>query len=96
MAANTQAMARMEAVRAARWDTSSYPPVDQLMATNFPPIVVDLNPSSSDATNVQATITTQILPITPQLRQIRVDCVWLFQGNEIITNTIQSDRAPDQ
>ena len=96
MAANGAALERMEQLRAARWDTSTYPPVDQLAATNFPNMVVTLD--KTEANPIQGTIKTTITQIsdTPPLRKIRVDCVWLFRGNEVVTNTIESCRAPNQ
>ena len=96
--ANAQANARMEQVRAARWDTSSYPAVDQLVSTNFPDLAVTLDKVTSGPEATSATVKTTILPIstTPPLRRIRVDCIWLFQGTELITNTIETCRSPDQ
>jgi type II secretory pathway pseudopilin PulG len=97
MAANVQASQRMEEVRAARWDPGSFPPVNQLTATNFPNEVVNLNTSGSDPTVVPATIVTSISQIStnPPLMLIEVDCVWNYEGTQVITNTIETCRAPD-
>jgi type II secretory pathway pseudopilin PulG len=98
MAANGQALAGIEATRSAQWDTSNYPVVDQLVATNFPAKVVTLNQSGTDTNLILATVTTDISQIstTPPLRRIYVECVWQFKGGEWVTNTIETIRAPDQ
>jgi hypothetical protein len=97
MAANGQAQQRMEAVRAAVWNTG-YPPVDQLTPTNFPDQVVNLdNKTAADQTPTTATIKTTITQIStnPPLMEIHVDCIWNFQGTEVITNSIETCRAPN-
>lgn len=98
LAASARAMERIEEARSAKWDTSSWPAVDQLVATNFPDKVVTLDLSGSGAGARSATIRTEISPIsvTPPLKRIRVDCIWKFRGAEVITNTIETCRAPDQ
>ena len=104
MAANARAMERIEETRSAVWDTSSYPVVGQLVTNNFPVetnVILDLTGSGS-ATNL-ATITTDISQILPSaaspssapVRRIHVDCIWEFKG-ELITNSIETCRAPDQ
>ena len=98
MAANGQAMQRLEEARSARWDTSSYPAVDELVATNFPDKLVTLDLSGNRAAVTRATIRTEITQLsdTPPLRKIRVDCIWSVKGDELVTNTIETCRAPDQ
>ena len=59
-AANARAQERMEEVRSAIWNTG-YPPVDQLVATNFPPLVVNLDKSGPDPALVMATVKTTIV-----------------------------------
>jgi len=98
LAANNQASEYMERMRSAEWDTSSFPTVDQLTTTNFTNQVVSLE-LSANGTNI--TYATNIPTITtissnPPLRLIRVDCVWVYQGRELITNTIETCRAPNQ
>jgi type II secretory pathway pseudopilin PulG len=97
-AANARAMERIEETRSARWDTSSWPVVDQLVATNFPDKVVSLDMPGSGSGGTSATIMTEIsqISLTPPVRRIRVDCIWQFRGAELITNTIETLRAPDQ
>jgi type II secretory pathway pseudopilin PulG len=98
MAANGRALARLEETRNAQWDTSSYPAVDQLVATNFPDETVTLNKSGSDPDVVSALVKTDISQIStnPSFKRVRVDCIWQFKGDETITNTIETIRAPDQ
>jgi Tfp pilus assembly protein PilV len=101
LAANAQASQLMEQMRSATWDISSYPVIDQLTVTNFSNEVVVLE-SSGIGTNafniVYATNIPQIstISVTPPLRRIRVDCVWNYRGYELMTNTIETCRAPDQ
>ena len=98
MAANGQVMERIEEARSARWDTSSFPVVDQLVATNFPDKTVALQTTGTGLPTISATIKTEIsdLSLTPPVRRIRVDCIWLFKGVQPVTNTIETCRAPDQ
>jgi type II secretory pathway pseudopilin PulG len=97
LAANSRAMERLEATRAAKWDTSSWPRVDQLVTTNFPPQVVLLDLSGSGDRSTYGTNVIQISDISanPPLRRIRVDCTWRFNATRLFTNTIETCRAPD-
>ncbi len=96
--ASARAMERIEEARSAKWDTSAWPVVDQLVATNFPDEVVSLDMPGSGSGGTSATIQTTISQISsnPPIRDIRVDCIWQFRGTELITNTIETIRAPDQ
>ena len=98
LVANARAMERIEETRSAKWDTASFPPVDILVATNFPSKSVTLDLSGSGVGVINATLNTVITQIstTPPLKRIRVDCIWTFKGVETITNTIETCRAPDQ
>ena len=98
LAANAEAMARIEEIRSATWDTASWPNVDDLVVTNFPNEVVVLDHSGSGSGIVYATNITQISQISanPPLRRVRVDCIWSFKGSQLFTNTIETCRAPDQ
>ena len=97
-AANAQALERLEQTRSAQWDTSSYPVVDQLVATNFPDVTVTLDLPGTNAAGTSATIKTTIAQILtwPPIRRIHVDCIWQFRGAEWITNSIETCRAPSQ
>ena len=98
LAADARAMARLEQTRCAKWDTSSWPPVDQLVATNFPDQVVTLDVSGSSVGTTPAKVSTQISQIStnPPVKRVHVDCIWEFRGMELITNSIETFRAPDQ
>jgi prepilin-type N-terminal cleavage/methylation domain-containing protein len=97
-AANARAMQRIEEIRSAQWDTSIWPAVNQLVATNFPDQVVSLDMPGSGSGGTSATIQTTIsqISLSPPIMGIRVDCIWQFRGVEWITNTIETLRAPDQ
>jgi type II secretory pathway pseudopilin PulG len=96
--ANAKAMQRIEETRSATWDTSSYPVTNQLVAANFPDEAVTLDLPGTNAGGTSATIQTYIsqISINPPLAKIHVDCIWQFQGAELITNSIETIRSPDQ
>ena len=98
MAANARAMERLEQTRCALWNTSTYPVTDQLAATNFPTEVVTLDLSGAGTGVTYGTNYTVISQVStsPQVRRIRVDCVWQFRNGQIFTNSIETCRAPDQ
>jgi type II secretory pathway pseudopilin PulG len=97
LAATTRASERLEETRAARWDVASFPVVDQLQASNFAQNFVVLDMSGSGTNVTWATNTTSIYTVStdPPLRGIRVDCVWRFRGQQWVTNTVETVRAPD-
>ena len=100
LAANTRALERLEDTHGAIWNVSGWPVVDQLVATNFPPKVVIIHLAAQGAGITYGTNYTTITQVSlaPQLRRIRVDCVWRFQGRQsstLITNTVETLRGPD-
>jgi type II secretory pathway pseudopilin PulG len=100
LAANTRALERLEDTHAAIWNISGWPVVDQLVATNFPTkvVVLDLSGQGPGVTyGTNYTTITQV-SVSPQLRRVRVDCVWRFQNRQfsgLLTNTVESLRGPD-
>ncbi|MDB6108439.1 MAG: hypothetical protein JWR69_189 [Pedosphaera sp.] len=98
LAANARALERVEQMRSAKWDTASYPMVDQMVSTNFSNTVVTLDLSGSGNGVTLATNFVQIsqMSTNPALKRIRVDCVWQFNGSRLVTNTVETCRAPDQ
>ena len=98
LAANSLALQRVEQARAAKWDLSANPPVDSLVATNFPVVVEILDIPISGTNVVYATNVTTITTLStqPALKMIRVDCSWKFIKNRVFTNTIITYRAKDQ
>jgi hypothetical protein len=98
LAAGAKALERVEQVRCAKWDLSSWPAVDQLVASNFTTEVVALGSSGAANAMVYGTnfIVISQISANPPLKRIRVDCVWNFRGLQLVTNTIETCRAPDQ
>jgi prepilin-type N-terminal cleavage/methylation domain-containing protein len=96
-AANAKALERLEQTRGAIWDTSSYPVVDQLVASNFPDETVTLDMPGTNAIGTTATIQTTIAQISasPLIRSVHVDCIWQFRGSELITTSVETIRAPN-
>ncbi|HZR18365.1 MAG TPA: hypothetical protein VFE51_13815 [Verrucomicrobiae bacterium] len=98
LAATQRALERIEQARSAKWDLSSWPAVDQLVASNFPNEVVILDlvgPNNVAVCGTNFTLISQI-STNPPLKRVRVDCVWRFKGVQLLTNTIETCRAPDQ
>ena len=98
LAASAKAMERLEEARAAKWDISAFPAIDELTATNFPDKLVVLDLSGYGPGVTYATNRVQISQIStnPSLKRIHVDCVWTFKSSQLFTNSIESYRAPDQ
>ncbi len=97
LAAQCQALERLEQIRAAKWDPNADPPVDQMVATNFPVVIKVLDIPRKDlkvfATNI-TTITT--ISASPPLRMMRVDCIWPWLNKKVYTNSVMTYRGPDQ
>jgi prepilin-type N-terminal cleavage/methylation domain-containing protein len=98
LAAESLAMQRIEQCRAAKWDTRSFPPVDQLTASNFPVVTkqMDLPTVSTNASFATIYTTISTVSANPPLRMMQADCVWQFTGRGWFTNTVVTYRAPDQ
>lgn len=98
LAAHALALQRIEQCRAAKWDTRSSPPVDQLIPANFPVVTEQLNLPEAGTNATWATLYTTISNISssPPLRMIQADCVWQFTDGRSFTNTVVTYRAPDQ
>jgi hypothetical protein len=97
MAASSRAMERIEETRSAIWAPNRADPKDELAATNFPDKTVILDLSGLGSASTSAVLKTDIsqISLSPQVRRIRVDCIWQFKG-AAITNSIETCRAPDQ
>ncbi|MGZ8900375.1 MAG: type IV pilus modification PilV family protein [Limisphaerales bacterium] len=98
LAANSLAIQCMEQARAAKWDPMAFPPVDELVATNFPLRVEVLDIPTSGSNLAYATNVTSIATVSasPPLKQIRVECTWSFVNGKVFTNTMVTYRAADQ
>jgi hypothetical protein len=100
LAANTRALERLEDTHGAIWNVSGWPVVDQLVATNFSAKVVILDLAGQGAGITYGTNYTTIAQVSlaPQLRRIRVDCIWQFRSglsSTLFTNTVETLRGPD-
>src|SRR5260370_1220531 len=80
LAAQSQALQRMEQVRAAQWDPLHFPAVDEVQQTNFPTVVDVLDTPTANGNITYVTNRTFITPImtTPPLRMITVESSWRF------------------
>lgn len=97
LAASAKAMERLEQTRVAQWNTFLWPPVDQLVTSNFPNQIVTLDLSGAGVGVTMATNITEIfqIPASPPLKRIHVDCIWRFKGGKPITNSVETCRSPD-
>jgi hypothetical protein len=97
LAAESLALQRIEQARSCKWDPEASPPLDQLVASNFPPEVNILDIPVSGTNIVYATNFTTITDISsePPLKAVVVQCVWNFKGRRNYTNTVVTYRAPD-
>src|SRR5438093_2312579 len=99
LAAQSLANQRLEQTRAAKWDPRASPPVDEVIANNFPTVPTNILDMPVSGTNMAyATNFTTISDVTNggyPLKLIRVDCVWSFR-ERVFSNTIATYRAPDQ
>jgi prepilin-type N-terminal cleavage/methylation domain-containing protein len=98
LAAGAKAMERIEQTRSAKWDISKWPQVDQLDVSNFPNEIVVLDENAAGNGITYGTNITQISQISqqPPLKMVHVDCVWNFKGIQLLTNSVETCRAPDQ
>jgi Tfp pilus assembly protein PilV len=96
LAAQAQALERLEQIRAAKWDPYADPPVDQIWTTNFPAVVRVLDVPSRSAERWATNFTTvQVISTTPALKAVRIATVWGANG-KLYTNSITTYRGPDQ
>lgn len=97
-AADVAAQARMEQTRAAKWDTTANPIIDELVSSNFPP-GIDLLNVPIVGNGVYGTNRTTITTVStdPPLRMVQVDCIWSDPTRKrIFTNSVTTYRSPDQ
>lgn len=96
-AAQSLAWQRIEQTRAAKWDTQSWPPVDQVVESNFPPVVelVDVPFRGTNYLFATTYLTINTISTNPPLRLIVADVVWSFKGR-LYTNSALTYRAPDK
>jgi len=97
LAAQSYALQGLEQVRSAKWDLWANPVVDVIPApTNFTQTDIMDIPVSGAPYYVTNHITLTQISTSPQLRQVRSDCVWTFPlTKKVFTNTVITYRAPD-
>jgi type II secretory pathway pseudopilin PulG len=101
LAAESLAMQGIEQARSAKWDPQAWPVVDDLGVTNYTQIEkldIPLSGSPVYATNY---ISVSTISTSPQIRQLRADCVWVLVSRHHgasgpFTNTAVTLRASDQ
>jgi Tfp pilus assembly protein PilV len=97
LAAQCQALERLEQVRATKWDPNADPVVDQMVNTNFPVLVKILDIPRKNVTVYATNYTTiTLISANPPLKMMRVDCVWSWMNKRTQTNTVMTYRGPDQ
>ncbi len=98
LAGNSMAVQGLEQVRAAKWDPVAYPPVDNVVNSNFPVRVEVLDIPVTKSNIVYATNRFYISTVStaPPLKLIRVECTWKFHRKGLYTNVACTYRAPDQ
>jgi prepilin-type N-terminal cleavage/methylation domain-containing protein len=97
LAAQNYALQGLEQVRSAKWDLWANPIIDVMPApTNFTQTdIMDIPVSGAPYYVTNYIYLTQI-STSPQLRQVRSDCVWVFPlTKKLFTNTVITYRAPD-
>ena len=95
-AAQSLASQGVEQARAAKWDPQAWPVVDELPPTNFATVEPLDIPRSGQPVYATNYIAITDVSTNPPLRQIRVDCAWMFAARRPFTNTMITFRAPDQ
>lgn len=96
-AAQNLAMQRLNQTRAAKWDNSANPPIDQLKSANFPPFQQRLEIPETRSGSVIASVKTTISTIStaPPMRLVQVDCTWELGESKTFTNSVVAIRSPD-
>ena len=96
LAAESLASQGVEQVRSAKWDPGAWPLIDELPPTNFATIETLDVPMSGTPVYATNGISISNVSSNPPIRQIRVDCAWMFVKRGPFTNTMITFRAPDQ
>lgn len=101
LAAESLAMQGIEQARSAKWDPQAWPVVDDLGVTNYTQVEKLDVPISSSPVYATNYISVSTISTSPQIRQLRADCVWVLAsryhgGSGPFTNTAVTLRASDQ
>ncbi|HPC62252.1 MAG TPA: prepilin-type N-terminal cleavage/methylation domain-containing protein, partial [Verrucomicrobiota bacterium] len=80
LAGHALALQRLEAARAAKWDTQAAPPVDLLVSSNFPVLVdvLDVPVAGTNLVYATNTLTVETVSTNPPLKMVRSETVWAF------------------
>ncbi len=97
-AAQAVALERLEQTRAAKWDPNAFPPVDELVPSNFPVLVRPLDIPLAQSGSISSVTTTTISEVSasPPVRRVHIECVWSLPTRGPFTNSLLSYRSPDQ
>jgi type II secretory pathway pseudopilin PulG len=100
LAAQALAVQRLEQARSAKWDRLASPAIDELVSSNFPTVITNLDiPIISSVPKTMVSLTTSISWVTtnPPLKFIQVSCVWTnLMSLRIYTNLVSTYRAADE
>ena len=98
LSAQMMALSGMEQCRAAKFDPRGSPPVDELVASNFPVRVdvLDVGTTASILTYGTNTTTIRTISADPLIKMVRVDCIWRYPQRGLFTNSVFTYRAPNQ
>jgi type II secretory pathway pseudopilin PulG len=101
LAAESLATQGIEQARAAKWDPQAFPIVDDLGVTNYMQVEKLDVPASGGAVYATNYISVSTISTSPQIRQLRADCVWGLVSRHHgasgpFTNTAVTLRASDQ
>jgi type II secretory pathway pseudopilin PulG len=100
-AAQSIATQGLEQARAAQWNPLNWPVLDDLPVTNYTQIEKLDIPASGPPVFATNYVSISIVTNSPQIRQIRADCVWMLVSRYHgaagpFTNTAVTFRASDQ
>gem|GEM_PF-778445 len=95
--AQAATLQRMAQARAARWDMTADPPIDHLMESNFPPVIVPMFTPLGGTNITYCTNFTLIRLVQkdPALKMIRTESRWQFPVGRFHTNGLTIYRSPD-
>jgi type II secretory pathway pseudopilin PulG len=100
-AAQSLATQGVEQARAAQWNPLNWPVLDDLPVTNYTQVEKLDIPASGPPVFATNYVSISTVSTSPQLRQIRADCVWMLISRYHgaagpFTNTAVTFRASDQ
>jgi type II secretory pathway pseudopilin PulG len=99
--AQNLALQAIEQARTAKWDPQNWPVIDDLGVTNYTRVETLDIPASGPPVLVTNYISISTITNSPEIRQLRADCVWVLVTRYHgalgpFTNTAVTFRASDQ